>query len=288
MTVREYIGARYVPIFDGYWDATKDYEPLTMVISSQEATAGNSYMSRTYIPAGMPLTNSTYWVLTGEYDAQIASLRYAVDENTEDIGDNAEAIALIQETIAAINEQLENYPDGILVNNDGVVTAATTSDIIGVAGTSADFRVALGAQSNGVWGKNLGGVGVSTPPVYNVSANSMMQVGVLNFIDRSSFSGLKETRYGCFMSIGGTLKYDGSGNAWVSHGNLGMGTLATNYRPLVDYYTSYDFYLPQSLILYTITIWVEASTGKIYMKNSSDNNIPDGAVFPFSISYLTA
>ena len=119
MTVREYIGARYVPIFDGYWDSTKEYEPLTMVISNEEATAGNSYMSKTYIPAGMSLTNSTYWVLTGEYNAQIASLRYAVDEHSEDISDINDDISDINSSISDINDGISNITTeiGSIENN---------------------------------------------------------------------------------------------------------------------------------------------------------------------------
>ena len=44
---RQYKGMRYVPIFDGDWDNTKDYDPL-VIVSYQ----GNSYTSRTFVPAG--------------------------------------------------------------------------------------------------------------------------------------------------------------------------------------------------------------------------------------------
>ena len=88
MATRQYIGARYVPIFDGDWDNTKDYDPL-VIVSYQ----GNSYTSRTFVPAGTAITNETYWALTGNYNAQVEAYRQEVQtlENDftklrEDIG----------------------------------------------------------------------------------------------------------------------------------------------------------------------------------------------------------
>ena len=73
MAVRQYIGARYVPIFDGAWDNTKAYEPLTVV-----EYQGNSYTSRQAVPVGIAITNDQYWVETGNYSAQIEAYRQEV------------------------------------------------------------------------------------------------------------------------------------------------------------------------------------------------------------------
>lgn len=75
MSVREYVGARYVPIFANPidWDSTKTYEPLTVVYSN-----GNSYTSRQYVPAGIDIDNNSYWALTGNYNAQIEAYRNEV------------------------------------------------------------------------------------------------------------------------------------------------------------------------------------------------------------------
>lgn len=73
MTVREYIGARYVPLFMGDWDNTLTYEPLSIVQDS-----GNSYTSRQYVPAGIDISNTTYWACTGNYNAQIDAYRAEV------------------------------------------------------------------------------------------------------------------------------------------------------------------------------------------------------------------
>lgn len=73
MSVREYIGARYVPILMGDWDNTRTYEPLSVVMYQ-----GNSYTSRQFVPAGIAITNTVYWAATGNYNAQVESYRQEV------------------------------------------------------------------------------------------------------------------------------------------------------------------------------------------------------------------
>lgn len=75
-----YIGSRYVPIFDGDWDNTKVYEPLTIVNYN-----GGSYTSKHTVTAGILPTNTDYWALTGNYNGQISNLQNQIDniENTE-------------------------------------------------------------------------------------------------------------------------------------------------------------------------------------------------------------
>lgn len=72
MATKEYIGARYVPLFADPidWDKTKTYEALTIV-----SHAGNSYTSRQYVPKDIEITNESYWALTGNYNAQVEQYR---------------------------------------------------------------------------------------------------------------------------------------------------------------------------------------------------------------------
>ena len=77
---RQYIGARYVPIFGRkdetsiLWDNTKPYEPLTIVLYQ-----GNSYTSRQYVPIGVEIDDESYWALTGNYNAQVEQYRRDVE-----------------------------------------------------------------------------------------------------------------------------------------------------------------------------------------------------------------
>lgn len=65
-----YVGMRYVPVVVGDWDNTRTYEPL-MIVTYQ----GNSYTSKTYVPTGVSIDNETYWVCTGNYNAQVEAYR---------------------------------------------------------------------------------------------------------------------------------------------------------------------------------------------------------------------
>lgn len=73
---RQYIGARYVPLFGRKdedsieWDNTGAYEPLTVVLYQ-----GNSYTSRQYVPVGVEISNQEFWALTGNYNAQVEQYR---------------------------------------------------------------------------------------------------------------------------------------------------------------------------------------------------------------------
>ena len=72
MATKQYIGARYVPLFaDPYeWNDAREYEPLTVVYSK-----GNSYTSKQYVPTGTPLTDENFWAITGNYNAQVEQYR---------------------------------------------------------------------------------------------------------------------------------------------------------------------------------------------------------------------
>ena len=92
-----YIGARYVPIIVGEWDNTREYEPL-MIVTYQ----GNSYTSKTYVPTDIAITNTEYWVCTGDYNAQVAAYRQEVQQLYDQFG------TLESELRNEINELIEN------------------------------------------------------------------------------------------------------------------------------------------------------------------------------------
>lgn len=90
---RQYIGARYVPLFGRKdeesieWDNTGEYEPLTIVLYQ-----GNSYTSRQFVPVGVEITNQNFWAITGNYNAQVELYRRETAAARE-IADNALAAA---------------------------------------------------------------------------------------------------------------------------------------------------------------------------------------------------
>lgn len=74
---RQYIGARYVPVFANpiEWDNLRSYEALTIVTYQ-----GTSYTSKKNVPVGIDLDNKEYWVATGNYNAQVENYRREVSE----------------------------------------------------------------------------------------------------------------------------------------------------------------------------------------------------------------
>ena len=101
--VRQYIGARYVPLFanPAEWDNTKTYEPLTIVLHD-----GNSYTSRQYVPAGIDIANTDYWALTGNYNAQVEAYRQEVKNFDARITSNTNNITTNTNNINDINANL--------------------------------------------------------------------------------------------------------------------------------------------------------------------------------------
>ena len=92
-----YIGARYVPIMGGAWDNTRKYEPLTVV-----QYEGDSYTSKMYVPVGVAITNTTYWVKTADYSQQLASLAQSLQQTDGRVQDIEGDIEDIQRDLGAL------------------------------------------------------------------------------------------------------------------------------------------------------------------------------------------
>ena len=82
MATRQYIGARYVPKFANpiEWNNARSYEALEIV-----TYLGTSYTSKKNVPAGTAITNSEYWVVTGNYNAQVQEYVEQVQELAESL-----------------------------------------------------------------------------------------------------------------------------------------------------------------------------------------------------------
>src|SRR5699024_5621646 len=77
-----YVGHRYVPKVMGEWDKTETYEGLSIVTNE-----GTSYTSKKIVPKGIDILNEEYWVVTGNYNAQIEEYRKDVRELEKDMND---------------------------------------------------------------------------------------------------------------------------------------------------------------------------------------------------------
>lgn len=91
-----YVGNRYVPVFANpvEWDNLREYESLTMVTYN-----GTCYTSRKRVPAGVELSNTDYWVVTGNYNAQVEEYRQEVRALQSDVDGIAEEVDTLNLTI---------------------------------------------------------------------------------------------------------------------------------------------------------------------------------------------
>lgn len=124
MGTRQYIGARYVPIFGRRgetsieWDNTQPYEPLTIVLYQ-----GNSYTSRQYVPSGIDILNTEFWANTGNYNAQVEQYRTEVLTFDDRITANADDISSEETARIAADNTLQ---DNIDLEEQDRIAADTT------------------------------------------------------------------------------------------------------------------------------------------------------------------
>lgn len=88
---REYIGARYVPKFDGVHDINKSYEPLTIVTDARSTT---SYTSKKLVPVGISLNNEEYWAITGTLSGAVLDIQ--------------ERLSLLENEVVNLEEEYPN------------------------------------------------------------------------------------------------------------------------------------------------------------------------------------
>lgn len=131
MTVTQYIGSRYVPLFADplEWDIKKTYEPLTIVLYQ-----GNSYTSRQAVPADIDITNESYWAQTGNYNAQIEQYRQETqavsqkaEENAQDIITNSADISALE---ADLTTETNNRTSGDTTLDNKITSVSNRVDVI--------------------------------------------------------------------------------------------------------------------------------------------------------------
>ena len=75
-----YVGHRYVPKIFGEWDKKNEYEGLSIVTHQ-----GASYTSKKRVPVGIDILNDEFWVVTGNYDAQVEYYREETQRVAKDL-----------------------------------------------------------------------------------------------------------------------------------------------------------------------------------------------------------
>src|SRR5690625_1966027 len=107
-----YIGHRYVPLLVGEWDKSIQYEGLSIVTFK-----GASYTSKKMTPAGIDIENEEYWVITGNYDAQVEYYRQEVKRVSDDLAQaKIDLNQRIDDTVEYVNTNVEDLT--IYVNDE--------------------------------------------------------------------------------------------------------------------------------------------------------------------------
>src|SRR5690625_2519252 len=82
-----YVGHRYVPKIFGEWDKQNEYEGLSIVTHKVA-----SYTSKKRVPVGIDILNEEFWVITGNYNAQVEDYRKEVQAFNDRITDNEDKV----------------------------------------------------------------------------------------------------------------------------------------------------------------------------------------------------
>lgn len=151
-----YIGARYVPLIDGDWSATKNYEPLTIVTYQ-----GNSYTSKQYVPAGILPTDESYWALTGNFNGQIAGMQNKIDSNTAEIESINTDITQIEGDIASIEADIKALDIKVFPKSRKIVCF---SDSYGTQTVNWTTKLGDNNPNYSIQNYSVSGIGFSATP----------------------------------------------------------------------------------------------------------------------------
>ena len=102
-----YVGHRYVPKIMGEWDKAETYEGLSIVTNK-----GTSYTSKKRVPVGIDILDEEYWVVTGNYNAQIEEYRKDVSELEKEVDKKADQTSL-NEFKTNIDNQISSFKNEI-------------------------------------------------------------------------------------------------------------------------------------------------------------------------------
>jgi peptidoglycan hydrolase CwlO-like protein len=127
-----YIGSKYVMTFSDplLWNSMMTYEPLVVVQDEQE----NSYVSKGYVPMGIPLTNSKYWIKIYTFNVQIENISQRVAITEEDI----EALETKTDNT---NTAVTNLTARVTTNEADISSLETKTDNTNTAVTNLTARV---------------------------------------------------------------------------------------------------------------------------------------------------
>lgn len=199
MSVREYVGARYVPKFADpvEWTGDTSYEALTIVTYNN-----SSYTSKIPVPAtvGNPAQNTDYWALTGNYNAQTQEAITTANE-AKIVAEKA------SEDVAELTAKIDDIDSGIYEN-------AITLGMDNTGATDiSDILYGLGGGTNVGFPKGTYKVSKSG----SVGCQCVFVEGAVLNVDSNvtvTFNGAVDaSRYNIFSGTG-SVKLNGNGTIY--------------------------------------------------------------------------
>lgn len=149
-----YIGNRYVPVFADpvEWDNLRQYEPLTIVTYQ-----GTAYTSKKTVPVGTALSNTEYWVVTGNYNAQVEQYRQEVVALAGDVDTLETNLGTVSNKVNGVSDKVarNNMPS----NMDNVIAIGDSYALTADTNWADYMRSMFGLASNKFYKSALGSTG---------------------------------------------------------------------------------------------------------------------------------
>lgn len=123
-----YIDQKHRAKYAGLWDKTKAYNPYSIVTTEQ-----GYFLSASPVPAGIDISNDSYWVwYAGAGDPSALEARVtALEELTTDMGS----------TIAIQGELLDTISDNVIEQGNQIIKLSSALSITGEALQALDTRL---------------------------------------------------------------------------------------------------------------------------------------------------
>ena len=174
--VKQYVGARYVPKFASpvEWAADTSYEALTIVTFNNA-----SYTSKVPVPptVGNPANNPQYWVLTGNYNAQVEQYRQETENYKTEVEGYRQDTENYKTEVEGYRQDTENY--NTQVKEYRKITEATQKEIttinVNAMDKSTDEDKLLAAVSKALSTDN-GNYKIVTSKVLNITSNVIIDL----------------------------------------------------------------------------------------------------------------
>src|SRR5699024_6711763 len=100
----------------GEWDKAETYEGLSIVTNK-----GTSYTSKKRVPKGIDILDEEFWVVTGNYNAQIEEYRKNVKEISNNINKVTNEVNSIIEDVFNINKGIDIIENNLNNATDDIV-----------------------------------------------------------------------------------------------------------------------------------------------------------------------